>query len=118
MDKILIITGGHDFDPSFYKIFNSYVDVQYDTISQPRFNKMISSGLTRNYSALVFYDMWQEINDEQISGYINLLDKGQGIVYLHHALAAYQHWDEFIKIIGGKYIETNFHDEPNMKGST
>jgi type 1 glutamine amidotransferase len=79
---------------------------------------MIRSGIADDYSALVFYDMWQDISEEQIKAYKELFDKGQGVIYLHHALAAYQHWDEFIKIIGGKYIETNFYNDPDMKGST
>jgi type 1 glutamine amidotransferase len=114
----LIITGGHDFEPSFFKIFDSFVDVKYDTMSQPRFNQMISSEITDHYSALVFYDMWQEINAKQIQAYLELLDKGQGMVFLHHSLVAYQHWDEFIEIVGGKYVETKFYDDSNMKGST
>ena len=118
MEKILVITGGHEFEPSFFKIFDSFVDVKYDTMSQPRFNQMISSELTNHYSALVFYDMWQEINAEQKEAYLELLDKGQGMVFLHHALVSYQHWDEFIEIVGGKYVETEFYDDPNMKGST
>ena len=97
MEKILIITGGHDFEPSFYEIFDSFVNVQYDTISQPKFNQMITSGIPDQYSALVFYDMWQEIDDEEKDAYVSLLESGQGIVYLHHALVAYQHWEEFMK---------------------
>jgi len=108
MENILIITGGHEFEPSFYEIFNSYTDVQYDTISQPHFNQMISSGLNDQYSTLVFYDMWQEINAEQKQIFLGLLDKGLGMVFLHHALVSYQHWDEFIKIVGGKYIESDW----------
>jgi type 1 glutamine amidotransferase len=118
MERILIVTGGHDFEATFYQIFDSYVGVQYDTISQPKFNQMISSGIADNYSTLVFYDMWQEINEEQKKVYKGLFDNGQGVVYLHHALASYQHWDEYIKFVGGKYIETDFFDDPDMKGST
>jgi type 1 glutamine amidotransferase len=118
MDKILVITGGHEFEPSFYKIFDSFVDVKYDTISQPRFNQMISSEMTSKYSALVFYDMWQEINAEQKAAYLGMLEKGQGMVFLHHSIVSYQHWDEFIKIIGGKYIEKDLYDDPDMRGST
>jgi type 1 glutamine amidotransferase len=118
MENILIVTGGHEFEPSFYEIFDSYVDVQYDTISQPKFNQMITSGIADQYSALVFYDMWQEITEEQKQAFLGLLNKGQGMVFLHHALVAYQHWNEFINILGGKYIETDFYDDPNMKGST
>ena len=60
MKRILVVTGGHEFEPSFFEIFDSFVDVKYDTMSQPRFNQMIGSDLTNNYSAFVFYDMWQE----------------------------------------------------------
>jgi type 1 glutamine amidotransferase len=118
MDRILIITGGHDFEQSFYAMFDSFTDVQYDTIVQPNFNQMITEEIPNQYSALVFYDMFQEITEDQKRAYFNLLDKGQGIVYLHHSLVSYQHWDDYIKIVGGKYIETAFYDDPEMKGST
>ncbi len=116
-ENIWIITGGHEFEPSFYKIFDSYVDVKYDIISQPRFNHLITTKMFDQYTALVFYDMWQEINDEEKQAFLGLLDKGQGMVFLHHALVSYQHWDEFEKIVGGKYIETEFYNDPNMKGA-
>ena len=118
MENILIVTGGHDFEPSFFKIFDSFTDIKFDTISQPRFNQMITSDLTPHYSALVFYDMWQEINDNQKQAYLRMLDKGQGMVFLHHSLVSYQDWDAFIEIVGGKYVEAEFYDDPNMKGST
>jgi type 1 glutamine amidotransferase len=118
LEKILVITGGHEFETSFFEIFDSFIDVKYDTISQPRFNQMINTDLTNHYSAFVFYDMWQDISPEQKQAFLKLLDKGQGVVFLHHSLVSYQHWDEFIEIVGGKYVETEFYDDPNMKGST
>ena len=92
----------------FIRYFDSYPDVKYDTVSQPRFNQMISSGMTDNYTALVFYDMWQEITEDQRKSFLELLKKGQGMVFLHHALVAYQHWDEFINIIGGNISKQIF----------
>jgi len=118
MKKILIITGGHEFEPSFYKIFESFEDVQYDTISQPKFNERLKDNITDKYDALVFYDMWQEINDAEKNAYIEMLDRGKGIVFLHHSLVSYQLWDEFEKIIGGKYIEKDIYDDPNQQAST
>ena len=116
--KVLVITGGHDFDPSFYEIFDSYENVQYDTISQPHFNKRLGDGIADQYDALVFYDMWQDISDAEKKAYIELLEKGQGMVFLHHSLVSYQHWDEFEKIIGGKYVEKDLYDDPDIQGST
>jgi type 1 glutamine amidotransferase len=118
MEKILVITGGHDFEPSFYAIFESFKDVQYDTIIQPNFNTMITDQPPDQYSALVFYDMYQDITEDQKKAFFKLLDKGQGIVFLHHSLASYQHWEDYVKIVGGKYIETAFYDDPDMRGST
>lgn len=58
MEKILVITGGHYFEPSFYKIFNSYHDVDYDTIvyillghghqahEDPNYRKLIRNAIT------------------------------------------------------------------------
>jgi len=117
MEKILVITGGHDFEQTFYTIFDSFKDVQYDTISQPGFNNRVGKGIAEQYDALVFYDMWQQISDSQKIAYLEMLNKGQGIVFLHHSLVSYQHWDEFEKIIGGKYIETDFYDDPDIQGS-
>jgi type 1 glutamine amidotransferase len=118
MEKILVITGGHDFEPSFYKIFDSFKNVQYDSIEQPRFNRMLNTGLTKFYDAFVFYDMWQDITDAEKKVFIELLEKGQGVVFLHHSLVSYQHWPEFEKIIGGKYIDKDSYNDPNIKGST
>jgi len=99
MDRILVITGGHDFEPSLYDMFDSFETVQYDTIIQPNFNKMISKQIPDQYLALVFYDMYQEITEDQQKAFLSMLEKGQGIVFLHHALVSYQHWDEFINIV-------------------
>jgi type 1 glutamine amidotransferase len=99
-------------------MFDSYIDIKYDTLSQPRFNQMINLQMADQFKALVFYDMWQEINEEQKKIFLGLLEKGLGMVFLHHSLVSYQHWDEFIKIIGGKYIESELYNDPLMKGST
>lgn len=117
-EHILVITGGHEFEPSFFSIFDSFTGIGYDTVSQPGFNRMVSTGFSKQYSALVFYDMWQNISAEQKQGYLKLLDEGQGMLFLHHSLVSYQNWDEFIKIVGGKYVERGDDDNPNIKGST
>lgn len=49
--------------------------------------------------------MTQDISIEQKQTFINLLNNGIGVIFLHHSLASYQKWDEFINIIGGQYYE-------------
>lgn len=118
MKNVLVITGGHEYEPTFYKIFDSFEDVKYDTILQPRFNERLKDNITDEYDVLVFYDMWQLVNEEEKKSYIELLQKGKGMVFLHHSLVSYQQWDEFEKIIGGKYIEKDFNNDPKAMGST
>jgi len=43
------------------------------------------------------------ISPVQQEAYISLLKKGTPMIFLHHSLVSYQHWPEFIKIVGGQY---------------
>lgn len=105
--KILIITGGHEFEKqAFFEMFDSYSDIDYDTLVQPGGNKLVQNHGVSKYDAIVFYDMYQDITESQKLAYIELLKTGKGMVFLHHALVSYQQWPEFQKIIGGKYLLT------------
>ncbi|KPL17396.1 MAG: hypothetical protein AMS26_01080 [Bacteroides sp. SM23_62] len=117
MLNILIITGGHDFEASFYEIFDSFEHIQYDTISQPEANQAMMFNQVGKYDVLVFYDMWQHITEQEKVGFLNLLEKGRGIVFLHHSLASYQNWAEYKNIIGGKYVLKESDDQVSA-GST
>lgn len=102
--KILIITGGHNFEKtSFYEMFDSFSEIQYDTIAQPKANELLTTKAVNEYDCIVFYDMFQAITEAQKTAYLTLLDRGIGLVFTHHALVSYQNWPEFEKIIGGKY---------------
>jgi type 1 glutamine amidotransferase len=104
MLNTLVITGGQDFEVSFYEIFESFDNISYDTVSQPEANRRLAAKTMDNYDVLVFYDMWQDIDENEKRGFMNLLQTGMGIIFLHHSLASYQNWDEFKMIIGGKYL--------------
>ncbi len=102
--KILIITGGHGFQrDSFYQVFNSFRNIRYDTLVQPRGNELIASPAVDRYDVLVFYDLYDSITATQQEAYTRLLNRGKAMVFLHHSLVSYQHWPGFITMIGGKY---------------
>lgn len=113
--KVLIVTGGHDYDRApFYAAFDAIPSISYDTIVHPEANKLIASPRVNDYDVLIFYDMGEEITTMQKEAYINLLQKGKSFIYLHHALVSYQDWPEFAKIAGGQY-----HTRPVVvKGDT
>jgi len=103
--RILIITGGHEFErEAFFNIFGDMTDIVYKEVLQPDVNQIYDTELMDRFDILLFYDMVQEINDHQKEAFINLLNEGKGIVFLHHSLVSYQAWDEFEKIIGGRYV--------------
>jgi type 1 glutamine amidotransferase len=103
--KILIVTGGHNFEKKeFFEMFDGFEAYTYDWVEQPKANELIENIQVNKYQALVFYDMYQEISEGQKNAYVKLLNKGKGMVFLHHSLVSYQDWPEFQEIIGGKYL--------------
>lgn len=118
--SVLIVTGGHGFEhEAFFAMFDSFDRIEYREVVHPQADEIYTDGTAAKYDVLVFYDMYQEITSEQKSAFLNLLKKGKGLVVLHHALASYQAWPEYEKIVGGKYFlkphKENGHEVP---GST
>lgn len=102
--NVLVVTGGHGFDENaFFEVFESFENVTYDHVVQPRANALIASEESDRYDVLVFYDMYDSITEVQKQAYIQLLEQGKGMIFMHHALVSYQNWDQFKQIIGGKY---------------
>jgi len=105
--QILIVTGGHKFkQDSFFAVFKSYNNIEYEVVVQPEANNIYASTDVEKYDALVFYDMVQDITPEQKEAFLALLKRGKGIVFLHHSLVSYENWDEFHSILGGCYHHT------------
>jgi type 1 glutamine amidotransferase len=112
--NVIVLTGGHDFDrESFFEIFDSFTDVSYRELKHPEANLQLGKLDPGTFDAVVFYDMPKSISDEEKETYQKLLEKGKGLVFLHHSLASYQGWDKYKTIIGGKY-----HEEQNTPQSS
>jgi len=56
-----------------------------------------------DYDVIVFYSMTQQISEKRRKNFLKLLDRGVGVVALHHTMCSFQEWPEFKKIIGTKY---------------
>ena len=104
--RILILTGGHDFDrESFFQLFDTMKGISYQELQHPTANLELSRIDPNTYDAVVFYDMPKTISEEEKDSYYQLLKLGKGLLFMHHSLASYQDWEEFKTIIGGKYHE-------------
>ena len=106
--KALIITGGHGFtERPFFQVFAEIPGLTYTAAAHAK-----TGGATAyerddllNYDAVVLYDMPKTITDAQKARFLSLFDHGIGLLVLHHAIVAYQHWPEYETIIGGRYPE-------------
>ncbi len=107
--KVLLITGGHGFerDP-FLKVFseNPSIEMTHAEHASGTANAYERKDLF-DYDAIVLYDMPKEITDAQKARFMGLLERGIGLVVLHHALVSYQHWPDYERIIGGRYPEAD-----------
>jgi type 1 glutamine amidotransferase len=113
--NVMVVAGGHGFDTTeFVDMFRAMDDITFDTVMQPRANDMIAAGETSAYDVIVFYDMWRDADSTVKAGYQELLGKGIGMVFLHHALAGYQQWVEYANIVGGKYHSPKSYVDSSM----
>jgi type 1 glutamine amidotransferase len=105
--KVAIFTGGHEFDrKEFFAVFDWMGNVAWEEFKQPEANNLwCNESELKRYDAIVLYDMWQQITDKQKECMVSALKEGAvGLLVLHHAIASYQNWDEYWRIIGAKYF--------------
>jgi type 1 glutamine amidotransferase len=102
--KVVVVTGGHDFehDP-FFKVFDSIKEITYTEAVQKDQSELFEDISGWDYDVIVFYSMTQEISEKRRQNFLKLLDRGVGVVALHHIMCAFQDWPEFRNIIGAKY---------------
>ncbi len=118
--NIFVITGGHEFERQpFFGLFDSFPDITYTELQQPGANNYYTPEKSKNADVYVFYDMVQEISGPQKAAFLDLLEKGKGMVFLHHAFISYQDWPEFEKVTGGKYyLQAAVKDGREIPAST
>lgn len=103
--RVLLTFGGHEFqEKPFFEMFDNLPGIKYTCAPMPDSAKLLKPGLEKEYDVIVMYDMVDSISTEQQRAFIELLKKGIGVVALHHNLAAHPNWDEYLNIIGGKYL--------------
>ena len=107
---VLFITGGHDYDKEQFDVLLSKLPITYEHVEHPNAHNMLKSDNISKFDAVLLYDMPKDISEEARADFIAMLEKGKGLVVLHHAFCSYDIWPEYIKIAGGR-----FHHFPWMK---
>lgn len=105
--RALLVTGGHPFEEKpFFALFDALPEVTYTKATLPEDVGLLKPGLELQYDVVVRYDMLMEMPPESEESFQRLMEKGIGLVALHHTLVAQDNSDVYRKILGGQYIRT------------
>ena len=112
--RLLVVTGGHDYPTSFYTLFESPKEFQWDHATSN--HEAFRSDLRAKVDVLVLYDSSTEISEAERKNLTDFAKGGKGIVVLHHAIVDYPDWEWWWReVIGGKYL---LKPEGGMPAST
>jgi hypothetical protein len=104
--RVLVITGNHSYNKeTFNAMFASFGKaITYQISEFPAAYEMFLPVNRNKYDVLVFYHMWQTITEEQKKILAECIYQGKPLVALHHSICAFDDWEEYWHIIGGKYF--------------
>jgi|GEM_PF-788622 len=106
--RVAVVTGGHAFDvPNFYRLFRGLQGVDF----YPQHLEHFASSPETDrdaYNVVLFYGMDQgepyesgvRAGGNASKAIKRIVDQGQGIVIMHHALLAWEKWDFWNELIG------------------
>ncbi len=119
--RVAVVTGGHAFDvPDFYRLFRELPGI--DAYPQHIEHFGSSSEKVRDaYDVVLFFGMERGGPPEEGPHFAGdpkaalerVVEQGQGVVVLHHALLAWEEWDFWDQVTG--YSERNFRYKPELK---
>jgi type 1 glutamine amidotransferase len=104
--RVMVITGGHSYNKvTFNEMLNSLGEGFTCQVAEfPSAFEMFNPGNRDKYDVLVFYHMWQKITPEQQKIFSDCIKSGKPVVALHHSICAFDDWEEYWHILGGKYF--------------
>lgn len=102
---VLIVTGGHDYDTTaFFEMFRSLQGFRFDSVSYPAARALLDPDRVEGYDVLVFYDYVPEMDLQDSSLFLELAAAGKPMLFLHHAICSFQHWEGYRQLVGGRYV--------------
>jgi type 1 glutamine amidotransferase len=103
--QVLVVTGGHDYDEAeFDAMWKADAGIDYHHEVHPKALETITSAAIDRFDAVVLYDMYQPITEAQKAAYAKVFLGGKGLLVLHHAIANFQAWPEYERLIGARYF--------------
>lgn len=113
--RVLVVTASHSFEADpFFAMFDADAGIQWEGVEQPDAMACFGADQVATWDTIVMYDMpgVSFVNGETIlvdppedfqRRFLEMLDAGQGFVFLHHAMSAWPSWPAYADIIGGRF---------------
>jgi type 1 glutamine amidotransferase len=117
--RVLVVVKGHPYE---HELFDDFLDclgndITWTKADHPAADLLMNPTAGKNFDVYLFYDLggpgqvmpdgtgdrfYPDPSPELKKGYEALLKAGKGMVFLHHASAAWPHvWPEYSEVIGG-----------------
>jgi len=99
--KVLVVTGGHGFPVQpFRAVFDGYKDMECTFVDEKVGGEAFEDITHWPYDAIVLYNFEKKPSEKRQANFLKLLDKGVGLLILHHAIYGYRPWPEYQKMVG------------------
>lgn len=97
--KIAVVTGEHGFrEKDFDAVFQSMEGIEF---VREDLDVFVDDPNQKAYDAVVFYNFHRPYpTEEQAKAILELTERGQGLVILHHAILAFPEWDAYSDMCG------------------
>lgn len=107
--RVALITGGHWIDEeAAMAMFDAMVDVEVTRLHQNDGDEFLDYVFEWPHDVMVFYNISATIPDARFEALRSLLDRGVGLVVMHHAVLSYGDRPEAAEIMGRRL----HHDGP------
>jgi len=114
--RVLLITGGHDFDKDpFHAFINSLQGITVSEVKHPNALAMFRPENRSSYDVVLLYDMPDSISEQEKADFTDCLKAGKGLVVWHHAYCSYQNWPEYQTVVGGRYHQKAWTDNTGIE---
>lgn len=114
--RLLAIARGHPYErDAFADLLQALDEFDVCHVEQPAAQRCLGVHAARDYDAILCYDMpgidFTTVNtprlitphDDLVKDYLAMLEEGVGVVFMHHAIAAWPAWPEYANIVGGRF---------------
>jgi len=119
--RLLTVARGHPYDrEAFASLFTGLEEFDVSLAEQPAAQSCLVPAAADRYDAILCYDMPGvdfssgapvpgviEPDPAFQEGFLTMLERGVGMVFMHHALAAWPAWPAYAEVLGGR-----FHYQP------